>query len=601
MKNSFRNRYVLRILFGMGLLSPSIVCAEKFLPFWLPFETEQANQIVHGQLDSNGKLAIQKVLKGKFDDKKPTQILSGKELYQSLQAICPQPGTIEMVLYLSEEKKEGWQLTDPNRGVVFFHNEDVYMLREGERGNHQPSKHPNLKRTKFLEDAQKMAMSQALRDNLLSQKPSPERIGNLVSFLHVQPEEHFFYYLNSIRRKVPSLGKEEEQALLELFQKSDFPVRIDLLLKSLILILKSPKAFDAACSYLDHQHSREIRQAAIEAMIVLDLRQAQIKFLEYMHFAEPELNMILNSLHSSFEFEFDPRFLEPITQFTQSLRELHHSAGKEVLVVESYTVISLIAQYGHPKMMLMLTEWALAQDHVTSDQAIKSLQYFLGMYWSEKTQESAKTWFEKAKPFLEADYDLKTQKGLNQWFDAYKKTDSGTRRILLRLWAFESKIDEKALLEAASQKETQEAAQEVLKTLWSHQRLSGESRKAIIEKFVRVELIEITSPNVSSASRELQIVAHRTFHFPAEAWVENRSSITIGNEKPNLDNSYGSFSLDGMGQKVVGSMGGGSYPGTPKAQAILHLREIKRGEERPRVLWEKEWTLGPIPLKEIKK
>ena len=101
------------------------------LPFELPVETEQANQIVHGRLDSNGKLTIDRVLKGNLNPKDPIQIERGKELFQMLLQICPQPGSIEVVLYLTKQNNGTWELLHYHRGVVFFHNDDVYRNIEG--------------------------------------------------------------------------------------------------------------------------------------------------------------------------------------------------------------------------------------------------------------------------------------------------------------------------------------------------------------------------------------------------------------------------------------------------------------------------------------
>jgi hypothetical protein len=98
----------------------------------------------------------------------------------------------------------------------------------------------------------------------------------------------------------------------------------------------------------------------------------------------------------------------------------------------------------------------------------------------------------------------------------------------------------------------------------------------------------------------LQIVAHRSFPFPAHLRVEKRFHITIGDQKPTLMGGQ-HLNFDGLGKIVLGSLKSGSDLNSSKAQAILHLYENKYDGEKIGIYWEKEWTLGPIQLKKINK
>jgi hypothetical protein len=176
--------------------------------------------------------------------------------------------------------------------------------------------------------------------------------------------------------------------------------------------------------------------------------------------------------------------------------------------------------------------------------------------------------------------------------------EKGARAVLLGLWAFEPAIDETALIrEAASERGN--ALKAALALYWKHGRLSGKAKASLVEKFLELRLEEVTD-QPASARRELRIVGKRHFPFPPEAWVDWRASIVIGDRKPALDASFNTSSLgQDSASLVLGSMGGGSYPGRPKARAILEVREVDYRRDR-QVIWNHRRTLGPIRLREAK-
>src|SRR5262249_20855592 len=154
--------------------------------------------------------------------------------------------------------------------------------------------------------------------------------------------------------------------------------------------------------------------------------------------------------------------------------------------------------------------------------------------------EPWRQWRERAKSAIDIRYDLTTAAGRSAWYKAYHEAGADVRRLLMRLWAFEPKIDEAALLKDATVEETSDAAKAVLAELWKHGRLSGDTKKGIVEKFVRVRLEE--APNQPASSRQLRISAERDFPFPEHAWVHHRADIAIGERKAALEGS-GSYSI----------------------------------------------------------
>jgi hypothetical protein len=164
----------------------------------------------------------------------------------------------------------------------------------------------------------------------------------------------------------------------------------------------------------------------------------------------------------------------------------------------------------------------------------------------------------------------------------------------MTMWDYEEKIDEPPVIEAARGKQG-DAAKAVLAQMWKTKRLSGAGKEAVVNHFLKVRFVELPLPHPKfPTSRELQIVAERQFPFPEEAWVDSLSSIVIGDgRKPKLEGASGSFSIGGNGKLLLGSLGGGSYPGAPTARALVELREVDR-QAGNRVVWSKRWELGPL-------
>jgi hypothetical protein len=253
-----------------------------------------------------------------------------------------------------------------------------------------------------------------------------------------------------------------------------------------------------------------------------------------------------------------------------------------------------VSFYAHPRLLSGLVEWASANDHVSANQAASDLRHWAGL----SPRDNAKAWqawWKKAKPAVESRYDLGSAAGRKKWYRAYREGSSETRRILLRLWAFEA-LDEAALLGETAGADA-EAAKAVLAELWKQRRLSGRTKGVLVERFLSIRLEEVPDQPVTRA-RELRIIGTKRFPFPREAWVESGVSFAIGSDpEPALGGSYSSFSLgEGTKPQVLGTHGGGSYPGSPQARAVLELREVDHARDR-QVVWKRQWKLGPVRLR----
>src|SRR5262249_53698096 len=75
------------------------IAAETIPPFNLLLRTEQADLVVHGRLDSIGKLIVDRAPKGK-PGAKSLLLTNGREIYTALNRLEKQTGPLEVVVYL---------------------------------------------------------------------------------------------------------------------------------------------------------------------------------------------------------------------------------------------------------------------------------------------------------------------------------------------------------------------------------------------------------------------------------------------------------------------------------------------------------------------
>jgi hypothetical protein len=573
---------------------------EYIPPFDLWSYTEQAELIVHGHLDSAGKLAVIETLKGKPSED-PLVIENPDIPFGDLQRAYQQPGAYEVVAYLRKVAAGKWAVEHGWIGIVGFQGQDVFLVHDqGQvlKSGYTRSKHPTWMRAAFLKDARDAIAVVEGRKTLLSHKPSAQRLRGLVQLLQRLPPAGQLHHLYEAARAIAPLQPEEERALVELLRRPDFPVEPALLLAIAGATAKGDLAFAAVSERLGRKEEPEVRHAAIEALARIDAYRAQEALIPVLDIDEPALRDALAAFSSSEPFRQNPAALEPLEKLTKRVRARHRYGDRQTMINESYALSGVLRYCAHPRQLDGLFEWALADDHGSARQALIYLEEATGLNYEDANgkplKEPWRQWRERAKPAIDTRYDLTTTAGRSAWCKAYHDADADIRRLLMRLWAFEPKIDEAALMNDATAKETSEAAKAVLAEFWKHGRLSGDSKKGIVEKFVRVRLEEV--PNQPASSRQLRVVGERDFPFPEQAWVHHRADIAIGERKPTFEasGSYSISSLGVAGPLTLGTRGGGVYPGTPEARALVEVREVTPSHQ---VIWRHQWELGPLQLR----
>jgi hypothetical protein len=292
----------------------------------------------------------------------------------------------------------------------------------------------------------------------------------------------------------------------------------------------------------------------------------------------------------------NPKAVESLLLFANTVRQAHRE-GPDSRPTGSFSLVRLLADYAHPRLIPVLYEWALADNHPSCDEALAALHALTGLKFTRDQRAEWLGWWRKAGPVLEKRYDLGSAAGRKEWLKAASAADRTIRPLLIGLWLYEKEIDEAALFKAADAEGKYAAAsKDALAELWERNRLSPGTRQAIVKKFLAVELVEqpAVDPN-DPARRELRIAIRRNFPFPARAWVQPRSDIAVG-RPPRLAGSWGALSL-GDAHTFLGSLGA-TYKGAPDARALLEVREIDQANGG-KVLWTANWTLGPLRLRRV--
>lgn len=565
-------------------------------PFELHLRTDTAELIVHGRLDAKGKLIVDATLKGNATAKQLV-LTNGPKVFTALNELEKRATSIEVVVYLRKANGK-WEIEQDQHGVVGFLNNGVCCVHESENNLFGPTlgRHPTLSREAFLKNARAAVAALEHRKMLLGLPPSADRMGKIAAFWLKLDRESRYLHSHALSRALRPLSPVEEKALVALLQSSAVASK-PLLLQLTGGTARGKVAFEAVADLFDRRQPVEVRQAAINALAEIDPYRAQERLSTMLRIDEAELLLVLYVLRVRGLDLPNPAVVEPLRKLTEAVRRLHRD-DREAMANESRELAYLLVRYEHPKFLPLLVEWTLSDNHVTAERVGDQLQNWTGLSPREDVRRWDR-WWKKVKPLLGADYDLRRAPGRREWYRAYRSGDAVTRKILLRLWAFEPAPDEAAMVREAGG-EGGDVAKIVLAERWAQDRLTSATKGALVEKFLAVRLEEVPGQAIEKY-RHLRVIGEKSFPFPRGVWFDGGVSIAIGDDRePVLEGSSDRSSLgEGAGSHVFGTMSGGSYPGTPKARVIVELREyVPSGSGKTG--WKRTWKLGPIRLREAK-
>ncbi len=574
---------------------------------------ENSKLIVVGTLDGD-RLTVNQVLSSVRMGMATIQLQGNPVAERLRSAMGKRPGAeIEVVAFLNEKNQPLLGIA----GLVGLAKDDVYLVYIGAdliglRGQLEPARFPNLNRAKFL-DATRTAIALIKKRRQIAKRPrSAERAEALLDFLNEQAEEaaevqmpnmwpnHHTRYVATAMS--PIHADEEQVVLRSLRETKDFQRRVRLL-KLIAGIPCTEQAFEPAAKWIAPEHDSEVRAAAVTAIGRIDNYRAVDRLIPLLDFDDPDLSTLLRGLYTrSDSSQYWPRNPKAIASLESLTKEAlaRQQRGKGISSNLGYTLLGANHAFFHPRLLPLLIDWSTS-DHPTASQAQSYLRDVTGLDFDRKKLDPTTDWWAAARVKFQRQYDLSSTSGVDAWLVSYESADASSKKILNRLWLFEQSVRENHLLKRATSETDPRSstAKTTLSELWKNGQLSGDCKRSIIGAFMDVKLVELDQPGIKRGVRELQIVVTSRFHFPKNAWVQNKSAFGINRNPSRLGNSWGSRGLDSETDVVFGSMGGGRYEGQPTAKAILVLREYDY--QRGNVVWSQEWELGPIKLKDSKK
>lgn len=495
-------------------------------------------------------------------------------------------------------------------GVVGLLGDDVFAWQDQAFGS-KPAKLEGYSRKNFLEAVNRAVDRKRRREELLARGPSAERARGAVAFVieqgvgkHEPARRNPQLQRAEIARGLAPIDEREQEVILAAIDSADSDEHRAALLQLAGGIPLSETAFDPIAARLDPSHPSLVRKAAAEAASGIDNYRAAERVADLLALEDPDLLPLLRSLQhprsSGGAWVRNPRTVDALIDLAGDFRVRQRTLSRYAHGNEGYALLHAMEYYFHPRMLPILRDWAVADDHVSSNQALSNLGQLSGLPVERGATEAYDAWWASARDAISRRYDLSRREDLSAWLAAFHGGDETTRRMLLRLWQFEQQPDVDEMLEraAAAGDMTSLGAKAALAELWQNKRLAAKVKRAIVERFVEVELVELPDSPEANGYRRLKILAHKRFPFPHDAWVEPNYEAAVDRELPPLDDSWGAFSLEGSGELALGSWSGGSFPGTPVARALMVLREVDYyALGKKREVWRVEWRLGPKKLR----
>lgn len=610
--------HVTRDWFGLlvaatALLQAETLHAEYEPPFDLDTCVAGSQLIVTGQIHRDGQLRIDQVLEGKMEHPRTVQ-LSEAGLKYRLGSQFDKRVAIDVVAFLTKNGTGQWALVLGWEGLVVIEGNracpyGVPYLAPTEtpemRGFIQSS---TFDRDGFIAAIHRAATMVAEINRLLEQPRSIERNRVLIRLtakcdqlyrppFAVDPFRPS-YLLGKIAEALRDPSDEEELELIDALQRAQNPQEQRKLLEVARLVPVRDRSFDAVADFVSPDHAPEVRRAAMQAIQRINGFRAVGVLVPLLSRKEPELKTALQSLGPvsvpSSDKILNLKAVEALEKLAGEIELEYKRRGQAVNSDNTFgnqcgAFVMQLQHFAHPRLIPILMAWALGPEHPSWGQAWSNLCAITGLNIPRENPSAWQQWWDKAKPLLSPQYDLKTKEGRNFWMEAWTASDSASRRILLNLWWFEPDVDEPALLTAAK---TSGAARAVLSELWRLNRLSPDAKRSIVEGLVS---LRIGGGEKINGRPDFYLAAETEFNFPQNAQVEYRLG-DLGGKHPGTQidqEPWGARGLNGDLSRIGGVEE--DSPDSGMVHAALDIREVSFRPER-RVLWSVRKEIGPIKV-----
>ena len=581
--------------FALGVAS--LVSAEMMPSFNMDMMCDRSARIVRGQLDQQGLLKVTRVLKGEPENPGTGVPLDAAMVAGVRKAIRVAEDTnLDGVVFLDEADRPIWSMA----GIVVLEKTRVWMCQDDNfrgRGGFQHTENKDYTADSFVKKVRETLALIAQREVICQQAPSRERIDAILEFLTGKSQ----YQRLQLVRDLSSISTTEEDYFLNILKETDDLQKAGIILDLARELPFPAGSYDQIAVFLDRRHTPALRRKAISALPRIDMTRVATSFEPYLSLDEPLLTAFLLDIRGPFAGSVgqrpDANVIAPLARLTKEMKQRHAEQGRHVLSNESYALLSCIQSYAHPRFVPLVYDWALNSNHVTSNQALSTLQSLTGLSYERSQSDEWRMWMEKNRAVLQTDFDLQTGAGRMRWFAAWEAGDAAVKRLLMRLWIFERNPPEDILFQTAAGAtgKNQKAAKHVLAMLWQHGCLSPECQKRIVVRFLHLKLVR--HPSQFKDLRHLRIATHPEFPFPKDAWVQPQCAWSLNATPPRLGNSYGEFSLHDIEKVTVGSLSGGAKDDA-RVRALVEIRRVSRGAGR-KVLWSHIWSFDAPAVSDV--
>ncbi|HWB59497.1 MAG TPA: hypothetical protein VG733_08395 [Chthoniobacteraceae bacterium] len=620
------------------LLAGPAARGEYFPPFNLEECIYRSSLVARVEIDEGGLIVkVDEVFKG--DPKFAGNVRIDENFLPEKGKPC------EAVLFLHNETGK-WEPVLQYMGVAELRGDEVKLPDIGKML--YPAGGPkNFTRAAFLDAVRAEVKESAKLDRLLGLPPGAERTRLLIAFalrhgdaavdagvenaigdrdsasFDFRRIEQSFRTSETTdrfgdKRMLPP-AKDDEAALLAALKAATDGREQALLLRMAGEIPLSPAAYDAVEPYTAESHPAAVRHAAIGAIHCIAPDSATARLAASLDIKEPELLTMLNNLGSGSQAggALDPAVMERLARLAGEMRDsakiyTAQSPGDDYSRISNIRsrLMDEMARYAHPRFAAVLYDWAMAArpagnadptlQSIDRDAALRGLQQITGLNYARADADAWTKWWQAARPRLEMKYDLATSEGRAAWAAQWDAADEGTRRLLARLWWYEPKPDEKALLAEA---EKSAAIRGALGELWKQGRLSPDTCKQLVERFFSVTLVELPNPSEDPkkfpTARRLAVKAHSDFPFPPDMLVTGRCLYRFGQEGAagNPHDTNGGFEekLSVLEERPFAGIEG-EYPDGMKVRALFELKPL----DRPAQIitgWQAEIVPQPLELR----
>jgi hypothetical protein len=566
-------------------------------PFDLDTSVGTSEAVVLGELHSDGTLGVTEVFKGNPKVNSTIRLSIHENTFKSVSTGIGNGATPQVVVFLDKMGSEGvYHLRNTYTGVVAFGpNDKIFAWLD------EFQAHPSWTKRYFVDQLKRSVDLDEKLDALLAKPRDEERLRACLDFISKHqpwilsrnggPTSFSWYGYGYFFSKIANASLKpcasEEMELANLLRKVVSDEDRAYVLAFIGAINCSRSLYPDVLRWVDVKVPKLPRSQAFIALSSIDPTLAAGDLSRFLTMDDPLVDEVMQSLWKCGNGNY-PRVLNVAV-----VAPLLALAEQELMKFRSETNVNVktlgaLHGYFHPKFLPLMFEWDRDNKYT---QASGNLRSVLGILSTPPAAEQLSKWWEQHKEQVLRQHDLSSRDGVRNWLQAWSETDDKmTRHVLLRLWDFEPRVLEKEILEEC-EGQSGAVAKQLLAELWQRKRLNAATRKAIVAKYLKLQIVELPNPFPEFPKwREIRVVSERSFPFPHNSYVSYTGEMS-GERKPTITNAKGGSggrSLEGTETLNFHSLGG-SVKGRMKA--ALEIWEVDYGVRPPQELWRLHWDL----------